>query len=43
LIDAGFMCRHIVRYEAHHEITKEGPWKNEQPFMSGLHVLRKPL
>ncbi len=43
LIDAGFMCRHIVRYEAHHEITKEGQWKNEQPFMSGLHVLRKPL
>jgi cephalosporin hydroxylase len=43
LIDAGFMCRHITPYKKHHVIEKDGPWQGEEPFMSGLHVLRKPL
>jgi predicted O-methyltransferase YrrM len=43
LIDAGFMCRHITPYKKHHVIEKDGPWQGEDPFMSGLHVLRKPL
>lgn len=43
LIDAGFMCRHIFPFEKWHRIEEEGPWKGERPFMSGLHILRKPL
>jgi predicted O-methyltransferase YrrM len=43
LIDAGFMCRHVTPYKKHHAIEQNGPWQGEDPFMSGLHVLRKPL
>lgn len=42
LIDAGFMCRHVFPFEKWHRVEEEGPWKGERPFMSGLHVLRKP-
>ncbi|MDQ7091567.1 MAG: class I SAM-dependent methyltransferase [Methylococcales bacterium] len=43
LIDAGFMCRHVMPFEEQHETASEGQWKGEKPFMSGLHILRKPL
>jgi len=43
LIDAGFMCRHLTPYKKHHLIEEQGPWQGEEPFMSGLHVLRKPF
>ncbi len=43
LIDAGFMCRHITPMEKVHETPTAGIWKGESAFMSGLHILRKPL
>jgi predicted O-methyltransferase YrrM len=43
LVDCGFICRHITPFEEFHEIPQDGPWQGEMPFMSGLHLLRKPL
>ncbi len=43
LIDAGFMCRHVTPHKKHHVIEPDGPWQGEEPFLSGLYVLRKPL
>lgn len=43
LLDAGFISRHLTKYDMHHQIETDGPWKGEEPYMSGMYLLRKPL